>query len=98
MWERLPDYDAADRLVRIAEHRALASTRSAIVVFQARVAMLDGEVERAREIVTAGLGQLPGHVGFHRLAVEIGAEIPDNARRVLQNQPWISSELDAPEP
>ena len=81
--ERLPDYGGTDRLIRIAEHPALASARSGIITFQARVALLVGDGERARALITAGLEQLPGHTGFHRLAAEIGAEIPDTAQRVI---------------
>ena len=81
--ERLPDYGGTDRLIRIAEHPALASARSGIVTFQARVALLVGDSERARALVTAGLEQLPGHAGFHRLAAEIGAEVPATAQRVI---------------
>lgn len=81
--ERLPDYDAADRLDRIAEVPALASTRSDIVMFRTRVALPAGDDERARELITAGLENLPGHIGFYQLAVEIGAAIPENAKKVV---------------
>lgn len=81
--ERLPDYDAAYRLDRIAEHPALASTRSAIVMFRARVALLAGNDERARELITAGLENLPGHTGFYHFAAEIGAAIPERAKKVM---------------
>jgi hypothetical protein len=88
--ERLPDYEAADRLVRIAEHPALASTRSDIVAFQAKVALLGGDTERARALIGAGLVELPGHQEFHRLAAEIGAELPENARRVIASRGSMS--------
>lgn len=81
--ERLPDYDAADRLDWIAEHPALASTRSDIVMFGTRVALLAGDDERARGLITAGLENLPGHTGFYHLAIEIGAVIPENAKKVM---------------
>lgn len=84
--ERLPDYDAADRLNRIAEHPALASNKSEIVAFRTRVLMLAGDDERARTLITAGLAELPGHAGFYQLAVDIGAEIPGNARRVMDGR------------
>ncbi|MBS2532951.1 hypothetical protein KGQ20_09200 [Catenulispora sp. NF23] len=81
--ERLPDYDAADRLARIAEHPALASTRSKIVILKTRLALADGNVEQAHTLISAGLEKLPGHQGFYNLAVEIGAELPEAARRVF---------------
>ncbi|WP_194893632.1 hypothetical protein [Catenulispora pinisilvae] len=81
--ERLPDYDAADRLARIAEHPALASTRSEIVVLKTRLAFADGDVEQAHTLINAGLRELPGHQGFFNLATEIGAELPEAARQVF---------------
>ncbi|WP_194899201.1 hypothetical protein [Catenulispora pinisilvae] len=84
--ERLPDYDGTDRLIRIAEHPALASASSDIVAFQARVALLVGDSQRARALITAGLERLPGHAGFHLLAAAIGAEIPDTAQRVIRRR------------
>lgn len=88
--ERLPDYDAADRLARIAEHPALASTRSESVVLKTRLAYADGDVEQAHALISAGLEQLPGHQGFYDLATEIGAELPEVTRRVFAQRGFVA--------
>jgi hypothetical protein len=78
---RLPDYDAADRLDRLAAHRALGGAE--LLLLRARWSRQTGALELARTLTTEGLEQLPGHAQLHALAAEIGADLPERARRVL---------------
>ncbi|MEV6740102.1 hypothetical protein AB0N14_25410 [Streptomyces sp. NPDC051104] len=72
--ERLADYDAADRLARLAAHPAFAGAES--LLFQARLAWRDGETDRARALVGEALSELPGHQELLKFAAEIGAALP----------------------
>ncbi|MBB5940321.1 hypothetical protein [Streptomyces zagrosensis] len=72
--ERLSDYDAADRLARLAAHPAFTGAES--LLFQARLAWRDGETDRARALVGEALSELPGHQELLRFAAEIGAALP----------------------
>jgi hypothetical protein len=76
--ERLADYDAADRLTRVAAHSALAGAES--LLFQARLAWRDGEADRARALVGEALTELPGHQELHTFAAEIGAPLTVRAQ------------------
>ncbi|TJZ99665.1 hypothetical protein [Actinacidiphila oryziradicis] len=76
--ERLADYDAADRLTRLAAHSALAGAES--LLFQARPAWRDGEADRARALVGEALTELPGHQELHTFAAEIGAPLTVRAQ------------------
>ncbi|WP_206305272.1 hypothetical protein [Actinacidiphila soli] len=80
--ERLADYDAADRLTRLAAHSALAGAES--LLFQARLAWRDGEADRARALVGEALTELPGHQELHTFAAEIGAPLPVRAQEAAR--------------
>jgi hypothetical protein len=79
--ERLPDYDAADRLDRLTAHPALGGAE--LLLLRARWARQTGALDLARALTTQALDQLPGHQELHAFAAEIGADLPDRARRVL---------------
>ena len=79
--DRLPDYDAADRLDRLVAHPALGGAE--LLLLRARWAWLTGAVDSARALTTEALDQLPGHQELHAFAAEIGAELPERAQRVL---------------
>ncbi|MCP3821446.1 hypothetical protein NLX86_26135 [Streptomyces sp. A3M-1-3] len=76
--ERLVDYDAADRLDKIAGHPAFAGAEHRL--FQAKLARQRGETQRARDLVEEGLAELPGHEELHDLAAQTGAVVPESAR------------------
>lgn len=78
--ERLPDYDAADRLDRLAAHPALGGAE--LLLLRARRATQTGALDQARALITEALDQLPGHEELHTFAAEIGAELPERAQRV----------------
>jgi hypothetical protein len=78
--ERLADYDAADRLARLAAHPAFAGAES--LIFQARLAWRDGEADRARALVGEALTELPGHGELRTFAAEIGAALPARVQGV----------------
>jgi hypothetical protein len=74
----LADYDAADRLARLAAHPALAGAES--LLFQARLAWRDGETDRARILVGEALTELTGREELQAFAAEIGAPLPARAQ------------------
>jgi hypothetical protein len=80
--ERLPDYDAADRLAKLADHPALGGAE--LKLLQARLASQDGDMERARALVSEGLSELPGHQELHAFAAQIGAPVPPRAMEVAR--------------
>jgi len=82
--ERLPDYDAADRLDKIAAHQAFAGAERDL--FRARLAHRRGETDLARTLAHQGLTELPGHQELLDLAAEIDAPLPSQARRVLADR------------
>jgi hypothetical protein len=79
--ERLPDYDAADRLDRLATHPALGGAE--LLLLRARRARQTGALDQARALTTEALNQLPGHQELLAFAAEIGADLPERAQRVL---------------
>lgn len=79
--ERLPDYDAADRLDRLAAHPALGGAE--LLLLRARRARQTGALDLARALTTEALDQLPRHQELHTFAAEIGADLPERAQRVL---------------
>lgn len=79
--DRLPDYDAEDRLDKIAEHPTLGGPE--LTFFQAQLARHRGELDRARRLVHECLTRLPGHRAFQRVAIEIDAVLPERARAIL---------------
>jgi hypothetical protein len=79
--DRLPDYDAADRLDRLTEHPALGGAE--LLLLRARWARQAGALDQARALTTEALDQLPGHHELLAFAAEIGAELPVRAQRVV---------------
>lgn len=79
--ERLPDYDAADRLDRLATHPALAGAE--LLLLRARRRRQTGALDEARALTTEALDTLPGHHELLAFADEIGASLPERAQRVL---------------
>jgi hypothetical protein len=79
--DRLPDYDAADRLDRLAVHPALGGAE--LLLLRARWACRNGALDQARALATEALDQLPGHHELLAFATEIGAELPKRAQRVV---------------
>lgn len=81
--DRLPDYDADDRLDRIAGHRALGGPE--LTFLQARLARRRGDLDRARRLVRECLDRLPGHRAFQEAAIEIGAPLPKRAQEIIES-------------
>ncbi|GAA1971824.1 hypothetical protein [Amycolatopsis minnesotensis] len=81
--DRLPDYDADDRLDRIAEHHALGGPE--LKFFRAQLAQQRGDLGRARELVSECLAKLPGHREFQAFALEIDAPLPKHARQMIES-------------
>lgn len=79
--DRLPDYDAADRLDRLAVHPALGGAE--LLLLRARWAHHNGALDQARALTTEALDQLPGHHVLLAYATEIGARLPERAQRVV---------------
>lgn len=90
--ERLPDYDSADRLARLAEHPALGGAE--LKLFQARLANLDGDLDRARALVGEGLSELPGHDELHAFAAQIGAPVPPRAAEAARRFSYSTQHSD----
>ena len=81
--DRLPDYDADDRLDKLAQHPALGGPE--LTFFQAQLARQRGELDRARQLVRECLTRLPGHRAFQQVAIEIDAPLPERAREIIES-------------
>lgn len=80
--EKLMNTEAEDRLDRLVAHPGLAGPELAYV--QAKLAHRRGELESARSLIEQSLVKLPGHQGFLKFALEIGATLPARAREVVR--------------
>lgn len=81
LFERLFDTEAEDRLDRLVRHGALAGPE--LLFVQAKLAHRRGNADQAQKLMREALEKLPGHQGFLEFAVEIGAPLPDHARRLV---------------
>jgi hypothetical protein len=81
--DRLPDYDADDRLDTVAQHPALGGPD--LKFFRAQLARQRGDLDRARELVHDCLARLPGHRAFEKVAIEIDAPLPERAREIIES-------------
>jgi hypothetical protein len=81
--DRLPDYDADDRLDKLTRHPALGGPE--LTFLQAQLARQRGDLDRARKLVHECLARLPGHRAFQQAAIEIDAPLPERARSVTHN-------------
>jgi hypothetical protein len=79
--DRPPDYDADDRLDKVARHPTLGGPE--LTFFQAQLARQRGNLDHARELVHECLLRLPGHRAFQAAAVEIDAPLPERAREII---------------
>ena len=84
LFDRLPDYDAADRLDRLTEHPALGGAE--LLLLRARWVHQTGASDQARALTTEALDQLPGHHELLAFAAEIGAELPERAQHVVRDR------------
>ncbi len=82
--ERLPDYDADDRLDRLTQHPALGGPE--LTFLQAQLARQRGDLDLARKLVHKCLARLPGHRAFQQVAVEIDAALPERAREIIESE------------
>jgi hypothetical protein len=82
--ERLVGSEAEDRLGRLVRHPALAGPE--LTFLQARLARERGDLVGARKLVGDCLQQLPGHQGFAGFAVEVGADMPQQARELAEGR------------
>jgi hypothetical protein len=82
--DRLPDYDADDRLDKIARHSALGGPQ--LTFFRAQLARQRGELDHARQLVHECLARLPGASAFQQFAIEIDAPLPEHARRIFESK------------
>jgi len=76
-----PEDELLDRLV---ESPALAGPELAFL--RARIAEGRGAVGQAATLVTECLKELPGHQGYLDFAVQVGAELPPRARKLLSER------------
>ncbi|MFD2468036.1 hypothetical protein [Amycolatopsis silviterrae] len=81
--DRLPGYDAGDRLDRLTGHRSLGGPE--LTFLQARLARQRGDLDRARKLVRECLDLLPGHHAFQEFAIEIGAPLPKRAQEIVES-------------
>lgn len=82
--ERLPDYEADDRLDELARHPALGGPE--LTFLQAQLARQRGDLDHARELVRKCLDRLPGHRAFQQVALEIDAVLPERALAIIESQ------------
>jgi hypothetical protein len=82
--DRLPDYDADDRLDELSQHPALGGPE--LTFFQAQLARQRGDLDRASQLVHECLDRLPGHRAFQQFAVEIDAALPERARALIESE------------
>jgi hypothetical protein len=82
--DRLTDYEADEKLARLAEHPALGGPE--VTYLRARLAHRRGEVGRARDLVCESLQKLPGHQGFLDFAAQIGAPLPPRAQEIAERR------------
>jgi hypothetical protein len=82
--DRLPDYDAGDRLDRLVIHPALGGPE--LLLLRARRARQTGEMDQARALAAEALETLPGHHELLAFAAEIDAELPERAKRVIASR------------
>ena len=78
-------------LDRLAVSPALAGPE--LTFLRARIAERRGDVTQAARLVTECLQELPGHQGYLDFAVEVGAELPPRARKLLSERAPISSDV-----
>ena len=81
--DRLPGYEADDRLDKISRHPALGGPE--LTFLQAQLARQRGDLDRARRLVRECLERLPGHRAFQEAAIEIGASLPERAREITES-------------
>ncbi len=82
--DRLPDYDAGDRLDRLVIHPAFGGPE--LLLLRARRARQTGAVDQARALAAEALEKLPGHHELLAFAAEIDAELPERAKRVIASR------------
>jgi hypothetical protein len=82
--ERLPDYDADDRLDKLVRHQALGGPE--LTFLQAQLARQRGDLDRARRLVCECLARLPGHRDFQQFATETDAPLPARAREMIESR------------
>jgi hypothetical protein len=76
--ERLPDYDASDRIDKLVTHPAL--TGPELLLLRARWAQHSNDLPTARTLVTEALSEVPGHQELLAYAAEIDAPRPTRYR------------------
>lgn len=82
--DRLADYEAGDRLDRLAGHPALGGPE--LTFFQGRLAYQRGDASRAHDLVHESLTKLPGHPAFQQFATEIGTPLPPHAQEIAEQR------------
>jgi hypothetical protein len=83
-----PEDELLDRLVASP---ALAGAE--LTFLGAKLAARRDDVPRAATLATECLKELPGHQGYLEFAVEVGAELPAHARRLLSERAAIAATL-----
>jgi hypothetical protein len=73
-----PEDELLDRLIASP---ALAAPE--LTFLRARIVARRGDVAQAATLAAECLKALPGHQGYLEFAVEVGAELPPHARRLL---------------
>lgn len=81
---RLTDTDAEDRLDTLIRHPALGGPE--LTHLQAQRAHQRGDLVTARALAHECLQKLPGHHGFLDFAVDIEADLPPTARKILDTR------------
>jgi len=82
--DRLPDYDAGDRLDRLAIHPAFGGPE--LLLLRARRGRQTGAMNQARALAAEALETLPGHHELLAFAAEIDAELPERAKHVIASR------------
>jgi hypothetical protein len=61
---------------------------------RALTASTAGDLDTARKLITDCLEELPGSYEFHKLAAQLGADLPPRARQVADERSYAQSLID----
>jgi hypothetical protein len=84
--ERLAGTADAGLLGRLTGHHALSGPE--LTFLRAWIASAVGDTGAARKLIAECLEELPGSGKFLRFAEEIGAELPERARKIAADRAW----------
>jgi hypothetical protein len=73
----------------VAEVRRVLPGGAGLTFLRAKLAARRGDVAQAATLAAECLKELPGHQGYKEFVVEVGAELPPHARRLLSERAAI---------